>query len=67
MFDVQMSEQSDAALDHGEGFGNDDGAPPQGCGPMPLLVVVAFQSDNLALALIMVADCQHQLGVTARK
>ena len=50
MFDVQMSEQSDAALDHGEGFGNDDGAPPQGCGPMPLLVVVAFQSDSLALA-----------------
>jgi hypothetical protein len=50
LFDVQMSEQSDAALDHGEGFGNDDGAPPQGCGPMPLLVVVAFQSDSLALA-----------------
>jgi hypothetical protein len=50
LVDVQMSEQSDAALDHGEGLGNDDGAPPQGCGPMPLLVVVAFQSDSLALA-----------------
>jgi hypothetical protein len=35
-----------------------EGAPPQS--PMPLLGIVAFQGDSLALALVMVADRQHQ-------
>src|SRR4051794_12831880 len=54
------SKQGDPALDHSEGFGDNDGTPPQSRGPMPRLGVVAFQSDSLALALIMVADRQHQ-------
>jgi hypothetical protein len=42
---------------HGEGLGNDDGAPP--LSPMSLLAVVAFQGDRLTFALIMAADAQH--------
>jgi hypothetical protein len=57
---MQMGEQGDAPLDHGEGSGNDDGAPPQGCSPMTLLSVVALQGDGLALTLIGAADHQHQ-------
>jgi hypothetical protein len=45
---------------HGEGLGDDDGAPPQGRGPMPLLSVVPFQGDSLALALVVATDRQHQ-------
>jgi hypothetical protein len=45
---------------HSEGLGDEAGAPPQGCGPMPLLApllaVVAFQGDGLALVLVMAAD-----------
>jgi hypothetical protein len=50
LVDVQMGEYTDAAFDHGERFGKDDGAPPQS--PIPLLVVVAFQGDRLTLALV---------------
>jgi len=66
-----MSDQSDPTFDHGEGLGDDDGAPSQGRGPMPLLGVVAFQGDRLALALGMAANCQHQriddIGVGAEQ
>jgi hypothetical protein len=41
---------------HGERFGKDDGAPPQSRGPMPLLVVVAFQGDRLTFALVVDAS-----------
>jgi hypothetical protein len=44
--DVQMDEQDDPALDHGEGLGNGDGAPPQSGDPMPLLSVGAFHGDG---------------------
>jgi hypothetical protein len=44
---------------HGEGSGDDDGAPPQSRSLTPLLTVVAFQGDRLALNLIMAADRQH--------
>src|SRR4051794_12871209 len=57
---MQVSEQGNPALDHREGLGDDNGAPPQSRCPMPLLAVVAFQGDRLALALIMAADGQHQ-------
>jgi hypothetical protein len=60
LVDVQMGEQCDPAFDHGEGLGDDDGAPPQGRGPMTLLSVVALQSDGLALTLVVAADRQHQ-------
>jgi hypothetical protein len=56
LVDVQVGEYTDAAFDHGERFGNDDGAPPQSRGPMPLLVVVAFQGDRLTLALVVDAS-----------
>jgi hypothetical protein len=46
LVDVQMDEQDDPALDHGEGLGNDDGAPPQSGDPMPLLSVGAFHGDG---------------------
>src|SRR5947209_6299844 len=55
-----MSEQRDPAFDHGEGLGDDDGAPPQRRGPMALPSVVAFQGDGFALALVMAAERQHQ-------
>ena len=55
-----MSEQANAAFDHGEGLGDNDGAPPKRSGPMPLLTVVAFQGDGLALALVVAAIRQHQ-------
>jgi hypothetical protein len=55
-----MGKQGDPALDHREGLGDDDGAPSQSRSPMPLLAVIAFQGDSLALALVMVADRQHQ-------
>jgi hypothetical protein len=45
---------------HGEGSGDADGAPPQSRSLTPLLTVVAFQGDRLALTLIMAADRQHQ-------
>jgi hypothetical protein len=45
---------------HGEGLGDDDGAPSQSRCPMPLLSVVALQGDSLALALVMAANRQHQ-------
>jgi hypothetical protein len=60
LVDVEVGEQGDPTLDHGEGLGDDDGAPPQSRGPMPLLGVVAFQGDRLALALVVAADRQNQ-------
>ena len=51
LVDVQMGEQSNPTFfDHGEGLGDDDGAPSQSRCPMPLLSVVALQGDSLALA-----------------
>src|SRR4051812_49271101 len=55
-----MGEQGDPALDHGEGLGDDDGAPPQSRGPMALPSAVAFHGDGFALALVMAAERQHQ-------
>jgi len=60
LVDVQMGEQSNPTFDHGEGLGDDDGAPSQNRCPMPLLSVVALQGDSLALALVMAANRQHQ-------
>src|SRR3954453_9385633 len=57
---MQVSEQGNPALDHREGLGDDNGAPPQSRCPMPLLAVVAFQGDRLALALKKAADGQNQ-------
>jgi hypothetical protein len=48
LVDVEMGEQGNPALDHGQGLGDDDGAPPQSRCPMSLLSVVAFHGDGFA-------------------
>ena len=59
---LQLGKQGGPTLDHGDGLGDDNGAPPQGCGPMQLLRVVAFQGDSLVLALV-VARASERGGV----